>query len=279
MLKIGDFSKLGLVTIKTLRHYDEIGLLKPAQVDASTGYRYYSTSQLTRLNRIMALKDMGLDLQQIAQLLKQEMTPEQIQGMLRLKQVELHQQIEEGQARLARVEAWLRAFEQETVMPATDVVLKQVAPLQVAQVNFVLADWRQVSPTLTRVFVQLQAYIQQQGASWRIPGITLFSNGEHVHEHISISACLTFAGTLGEGLLPDGGPVKIVELPGVETMASVIHHGSFSTLQLAYTILLKWIESNGYTITGPSRELNLVYDPNGDETQYVTEVQFPVTKQ
>ncbi|GHO58362.1 MerR family transcriptional regulator [Ktedonobacter robiniae] len=153
MLKIGDFSKLSLVTIKTLRHYDEIGLLKPAQVDASTGYRYYSTSQLTRLNRIKALKDMGLDLQQIAQLLKQEMTPEQIQGMLRLKQVELHQQIEEGQARLARVEAWLRAFEQETVMLATDAELKQVAPLQVAQVNFVLADWgRSARPLLVSLF-------------------------------------------------------------------------------------------------------------------------------
>ncbi|WP_201381743.1 helix-turn-helix domain-containing protein [Ktedonobacter sp. SOSP1-52] len=141
MLKIGDFSKLGLVTIKALRHYDELGLLKPARVDASTGYRYYAASQLTRLNRILVLKDLGLELQQIAQLLDQDVTPEQIRGMLRLKQVEFHQQVEEGKARLTRVEAWLRAFEQEAMMPPYDIVLKRVAPLRVAQVGFVAPNW------------------------------------------------------------------------------------------------------------------------------------------
>ena len=95
MLKIGDFSKLSLVSVKALRYYDERGLLKPARVDPSTGYRFYSVSQLSRLNRILALKDLGLDLSQIAQLLDLELTPDQIRGMLRLKQVELHQQLAE----------------------------------------------------------------------------------------------------------------------------------------------------------------------------------------
>jgi len=66
MLKIGDFSKVSLVSVKALRYYDELGLLKPARVDAFTGYRYYSASQLPRLNRILVLKDLGLSLQQIA---------------------------------------------------------------------------------------------------------------------------------------------------------------------------------------------------------------------
>jgi DNA-binding transcriptional MerR regulator len=116
MLKIGDFSKVSLVSVKALRYYDELGLLKPARVDALTGYRYYSASQLPRLNRILVLKDLGLSLQQIAYLLDQELTPDQIRGMLRLKHVELHQQLEEGQARLERIEAWLQAFEQEAMM-------------------------------------------------------------------------------------------------------------------------------------------------------------------
>lgn len=128
MLKIGDFSKLSLVSVKALRYYDERGLLKPAHVDTSTSYRFYSASQLTRLNRILAMKDMGLDLSQIAFMLDQEPTPDQIRGMLRLKQVELHQQLTEGQAQLTRIEAWLHAFEQEAIMPAYGVVLKKVAP-------------------------------------------------------------------------------------------------------------------------------------------------------
>jgi DNA-binding transcriptional MerR regulator len=276
MLRIGDFSKLGLVTIKALRHYDTIGLLKPARVDETTGYRYYSASQLTRLNRILVSKDMGLELEQIARLLDQDLTAEQIRGMLRLKRVELQQQVEEGQARLARVEAWLQAFEREAVMPAYDIVLKKVMPLRVAQVRFVAPDWGHVSPTLGRVFFQLQRYIREQEANWHIPGITLFYNAEHIHEAISIAACLTFDGSLTDGSLIDGEEVKVVELPALEAAASVIHHGSFSTLHLAYNAMLKWIESNGYTTAGPNRELNLAYDPDGDESQYVTEIQFPV---
>jgi len=96
VFKIGDFSRLSLVSVKALRYYDELGLLKPARVDEFTGYRYYSASQLTRLNRILAMKDMGLSLEQIALLLDKELTPDQIRGMLRLKQVELRQQLEEA---------------------------------------------------------------------------------------------------------------------------------------------------------------------------------------
>ena len=95
MLKIGDFSKLSQVSIKALRLYDEMGLLKPISVDRSSGYRFYSASQLPRLNRIIALKDLGFSLEQITQLLNEEVSPEQIRGMLRLKQADLQQQIEE----------------------------------------------------------------------------------------------------------------------------------------------------------------------------------------
>ena len=113
MFKIGEFSKLSHVTVKTLRYYDKIGLLKPAEVDRFTSYRYYSASQLPRLNRILALKDLGLSLDQIARLLDHDLPPDQIRGMLRLKQVELQEQLEEEQARLARVEQRLSQIEQE----------------------------------------------------------------------------------------------------------------------------------------------------------------------
>ena len=273
MFKIGDFSRLSLVSVKALRYYNELGLLKPARVDEFTGYRYYSASQLTRLNRILVLKDLGLSLQQIALLLDQELTPDQIRGMLRLKQVELHQQLEEGQARLARIEAWLQAFEQEAIMPAYDVVLKKVAPLQVAQVRGVAPSMEQIGPTLDRLFDQVLGYLSQHGAAPVGPGITLYYDTEYCERDISVGACLSF-----EGSLNDGEEVKVVELPAVETMASVIHHGSFSSMNQAYNAILKWIETNGYHISGPNRELNLEYERGGDQSKFVTEVQFPVEK-
>ena len=97
MIKIGDFSKLSLVSIKTLRYYDEMGLLKPVHVDQFTGYRYYSASQLPRLHRILALKDLGFSLEQIARVLNEGVSLEQLRGMLRLRQVELQQRISEEQ--------------------------------------------------------------------------------------------------------------------------------------------------------------------------------------
>ncbi len=113
MLKIGEFAKKTQVTVKTLRHYDRLGLLKPAWIDRFTGYRYYAQEQLPRLNRIMVLKDLGFTLQQTGRILQNELTVDELRGMLRLKCAELEQHIEEEQARLARVEARLRQIEHE----------------------------------------------------------------------------------------------------------------------------------------------------------------------
>jgi predicted transcriptional regulator YdeE len=113
MLKIGEFAKEADVTVKTLRHYARLGLLKPAWIDRFTGYRYYAREQMPRLNRIMALKDLGFTLEQIGRILTENLTVDELRGMLRLKCAELEQRIEEEQARLARVEARLRQIEHE----------------------------------------------------------------------------------------------------------------------------------------------------------------------
>ncbi|MCA9980244.1 MAG: MerR family transcriptional regulator, partial [Anaerolineales bacterium] len=101
MFKIGEFSKLGQVSTRMLRHYDKLGLLKPSHTDRFTGYRYYTIVQLLTLHRILALKDLGLSLQQIESLLQTDDVPlAQMQGMLRLKQAEIRQQLAEEQMRL-----------------------------------------------------------------------------------------------------------------------------------------------------------------------------------
>lgn len=132
MLKIGHFSKLSHVTVKALRLYDQLGLLKPAHVDHFTGYRYYSADQLPRLNRILAFKDLGFSLEQIAKVLDENLPPAEIRGMLRLKYAELQRLVEEEQARLLRVEARLKQIEREDTMLNYDIVLKTVEPIKVA---------------------------------------------------------------------------------------------------------------------------------------------------
>jgi DNA-binding transcriptional MerR regulator len=105
MLRIGEFSRIGQVSVKTLRYYDTVGLLKPIVVDPATGYRYYAFEMLPKLNRILALKELGLSLEQIKQLLNDGLSAEQLRGMLKLKQVEIQQQMADEQEKLARVEA------------------------------------------------------------------------------------------------------------------------------------------------------------------------------
>src|SRR5215216_1294862 len=103
MIRIGDFSKLSRVSVKTLRFYDEMCLLKPIEVDRITGYRYYEFDQLPRQHRILALKDLGFSLEEIGRLLEGDLSTEQMRGMLKLRQAEIRQ----------RVELWLRQIEQE----------------------------------------------------------------------------------------------------------------------------------------------------------------------
>ena len=102
MLKIGEFSKLARVPVKTLRYYDDLRLFRPAWVDRFTGYRYYTLLQLPRLNRILALRELGFPLAQIERLLRDDLPPRELQRLMELRAAELRQQVEAEQARLAR---------------------------------------------------------------------------------------------------------------------------------------------------------------------------------
>src|SRR5919108_2294218 len=108
MFKIGEFSRLSRVSVRMLRHYDQLGLLTPSQTDPFTGYRYYSAEQLPRLNRIIALRELGFSLEQIASMLEDDLSTEQLLGMLKLKRAEVEQQMQMEQERLTRLEGRIR---------------------------------------------------------------------------------------------------------------------------------------------------------------------------
>jgi DNA-binding transcriptional MerR regulator len=105
MFLTGEFSQISRVSKRLLHYYDEIGLLKPAHIDQHTGYRYYSASQLSQLNRILALKDLGLSLDHIAGMMQADVSDEEIHGMLLMKKAELEQTLREDMQRLRGIEA------------------------------------------------------------------------------------------------------------------------------------------------------------------------------
>lgn len=273
MLRISDFAQLSRVSPKALRLYDRLNLLKPIATDAETGYRYYSASQLSRLNRILVLKDLGFSLEQIGQILDENLSIETIRTLLQLKQTEIQQRLLADQDRLMRVENQLQKLEQEGKMPNYDVVLKSVESQLVAATTGVIPNYAECAPIFNQLFDQAYDHVAKQGLKRVGAGIALYHDTKLRDHHIPVEA----AASIYEPI-PSGDGVWVYELPSVETMVCVVHHGTFTTLEQAYSALLAWVEHNHYQIIGATREVYLQYERGGDPTQYVTEVQIPVEK-
>ena len=275
MIRIGDFSKLSRVSIKALRFYDEMGLLKPVSVDCFTGYRSYEFDQLPRLHRILALKDLGFSLEEIGRLLESALSAEEMRGMLKLRQAEIRQQVQEEAERLERVEQWLRQIEQEDSMSKYDVVIKKIEPIKIAAVRGVVPT----PPEQGGLWSELEGYLTAQHVHPTGPCFALYHDEEHKERDWDIEACEPIGGELKASKR-----VKVYTLPAVEMMACTIHHGPFVTIGEAYDAILKWVDENGYRIYGPGREIYVRVAEEGQgmvsqtDPETVTEIQFPVAK-
>ena len=268
--KISAFSRLGQVSIKALRLYDQRELLTPAQVDADTGYRYYKAEQLPRLHRILALKAMGFSLEQIGQLINDSLSSQQMQAMLKVKQVELKHQLAEGQQRLANITAHLKHVQEEHTMPDYDVILKAVEPIQ-----HVLSI-RETIPTYTAIgtlFTEMIGHLAQQQAQPQGPAAGIWHDPEYKERDVDAEAIMIVSETVS-----GTDRIQIKALPALAQVAAVIHRGSYSTLNQAYGAITHWIEESGYQVTGPNREIYLQGGAEQDNTSYITEIQFPVAK-
>jgi predicted transcriptional regulator YdeE len=272
MLKIGDFSKLAQVSVKTLRYYGKLGLLEPTWIDRFTGYRYYTLDQLPRLNRILALKDLGFSLEQIKRMLREDLPAAELRGMIQVKYAELERLVDAEHARLTRVAARLQQIEQEGEMPVYEVVLKPVPSQQVVGIRDKVGDYSRIGHLLTELRAHLRDNLIDLDTT--TPFMALYYDREHNDHHIDIEAAVVLSQPL-----QSTGRTMVHELIGVETMAFTLHQGSYETLPGAYGALVEWVESNGYQINGPNRDLYLRGPGSGVEiNQYVTEVQFPVAR-
>ncbi|GAA3032924.1 hypothetical protein GCM10020229_50470 [Kitasatospora albolonga] len=176
MFSIGDFAKHGRVSVRMLRHYDAIGLLAPARVDPFTGYRGYEAAQLSRLNRIIALKDLGFTLQQVAAVIDEQVSPEELRGMLRLRRAELAAAVAEAESRLTRVESRLRSIESEGHMPADDIVVKSLPAVRVARLSAVAESFEpeHITPVAGPLFDRLCRLVEEAGLTVAGPGLGRF---------------------------------------------------------------------------------------------------------
>lgn len=268
MLKIGDFSALAQVSIKTLRFYDQMGLLQPAHIDSATGYRYYSASQLSRLHRILALKDFGFSLEQIGQALDAKVSSEQMRGMLLLRQAEQQRHVEEEHDRLSRLNSRIRLIEQEGRM-SNEVVLKTAPKQWIASVRETIPAYNKVGSLYPKVSAALGPAMGSV-----LYGVALWHNTEFKESDVDAEA-----GFYLKEKAPAVDGVSVHQLPET-TIASAMHNGSYQRLPEAYEGLLHWVAENDYQVAGPIRELYLKISMpvRQDDESYVTEIQVPVRK-
>src|SRR3984957_10324881 len=270
MLNIGEFARLGQVSPRMLRHYDETGLLKPREVDPQTGYRLYDVASLGRLHRLLALRDLGFTLEQIRPLLDDDLPVEQMRGMLRLGRAQIEQNVAAEQARLRRVEAHLRALEGSNTMQLQDVVIKQAESIRLAEAVGTAPGYgaENLGPLFTRLIPEVIEHLTRAGVK---PGILV----GHYEAPLDDGSVVLHAGfDIADQDVPSTEVVQVVDLPAVQ-VASVIHRGTMEDIDSAFEALVRWIQEGGYRSAGGSRELYHEMHLE-DLTRSVTELQIPV---
>lgn len=272
MLTIGDFARLGGVSVRMLRHYDATGLLEPARVDPASGYRYYAVDQLNRLDRLLALKDLGFTLDRVRTVLDDEVSPDELRGMLRLRRAELAGQLAADTARLVRVEARLRAIESESTMNTLTDKDFEVGPAtghRLAAATASVEDMSQVGPAVGPLFERVAAALgpAAAAATATVAQYTVSDDG-------GVDVLVGFP---WDDAAPAGADLRVVDLPPVPTCAVTTYRGPVARIGEAWQGFVRALDAAGWQLDGPCREVYLA-TPFDDPDAWVTELRQPVRK-
>lgn len=267
MLKIGLFSKLSLTTIKTLRYYEQEHLLMPAYIDKFTGYRYYETYQLLELNKIISLRQLGLSIEDI----KDIMAGSSLEQHLEKRKEVLKQELAVSKMQLTRIENILENKESESMK--REVIVKELPAYTVFYKEGVLSSYADITDFI------LTAGAETGKANPNLKCIQPdycfmeYLDGEYRDTNIKArySQAVEKAGLETEN-------IKFKTLPSV-TVASIYHKGAYETLGETYAYILNWVEEQGYQIDGGIREsyIDGMWNKENQE-EWLTEIQVPITK-
>ena len=273
MYSIGDLAQRGGVTPRMLRHYHELGILVPADVDDATGYRRYHESQLADLLQVLAMKGLGFALIEIKRVLDGGAGPAELRGMLLLRRAELESELDQAAAQLQRVEAHIQRLEnQMNGQPVNDVTVttKPLPPVHLAVASgvspsFASAD---IGPVIQPLYPQLVDALNAAGIEILGPSIAYYDDaadgGVGVHAGFPVEESVT--------AVPG---VEIVDLPEVELAATAIHMGDLATVDVdTVAAMFDWIHAHGFRTTGYSREHYL--ECPDDLALWRTEMQIPI---
>ena len=271
MLKIGDFSKLSRVSIRMLRHYDELGLLVPKTTDNFTSYRYYAEDQLPIAGRIVALRDMGFGLAAIGEILRSYDNPQALAEFLAVKQAEVQAEVEETSRRLLLLDTAIKRLRKDETAMNYSVSLKTLQERTVASVRKVIPSYDQEG-MLWGILMQETAPLGMQQTD---PSNTLalFHDDGFKEHDVDVEVQMTVKGSY-----PNTENVVFKTEPAVE-YASATYKGSYEQTTAVNQAVAAWVQDNGYEFGGM---MFCIYHVSPHETQnpdeYVTEVCYSIKK-
>jgi DNA-binding transcriptional MerR regulator len=261
---IGDFARLGNVSLRALRFYGQAGLLLPAHIDSENGYRHYDPRQLVQLHQIQLFKETGLSLREIRELLARGLTQRELRNIFYERRAVLIKRMQEDSGRLARLDAQLHALESKQNGVLAEVRLRQTQPAWVVSLREKIHRYEEAEEMFKEVERRAgRARITgERAALWH----SCASDGPAIDCEV-----LRFL----KQPVSLRGAIRTFELPAV-TVASVVHFGSDHTIENSYRTLAAWLASGEFRLCGPKREIYWVEAQRGSEAEALTEIQFPV---
>jgi DNA-binding transcriptional MerR regulator len=271
MFTTGEFSRLAQVSKRLLRYYDQIGLLRPAHTDPLTGHRFYHAEQLPTLNRILALKDLGLSLDQIRRMLSDQVSTDEMQGMLLLRKAEIEQQLQSELQRIRNIEARLQSIRDAESHSALNVVVKRIPSQPVLSVR---AEVESLEAGMAICEQVMNALPDSRPYGWLFA--ILYSDGiDDGPLDVEVGRILQ-VDSHAPVALRDGLQLRERVLPPVQTMATYVVEGWTESIVTGYSAIATWAEINGYRLAGAPREIALQLPTTMGGDDGVAEIQFPV---
>lgn len=271
MLRIGDFSKLSMVSIRMLRHYDELGLLTPAVTDPFTAYRYYGEDQLAVAGRIKALKDMGFGLAAIGEIIRSEGDKSVLVQHLRIRQAELEEQSNLTARQLRLLQTAISRLGKDDINMSYSVILKELPDRYVASVRRVIPEYQQEG-VLWKIMMEELAPLNLQQAD-PCYATAIFHDMEHKEADVDVEVQMAY-----KGIHNNTANVVFKTEPRV-LVASATYTGSYEQMPAVNEAVASWIKDNGYEFCGAAFNIYHVspYDTKNPD-EFVTEVCYPVRK-
>ena len=268
MFRIGEFSKMGRTTVKTLRYYDEIGLMKPETTDPVTGYRFYMTGQLILLHKIQSLRQIGLSIEEI-NLILMGLNPT---PTLEKRRAELLDELALCQDQLSRIEFILQGKEEDCFMNY-QAIIKDLPECIVYSKQMVVPNYDAYFELIPAIGEKLKRKYPDLKCMVPPYCFIIYLDGEYKESDIHVEFCEAV-----DQMRPDFEDIQFKKIRPV-TAVAVMHKGPYAGLSEAYAYILKWVEENGYVACEPPREsyIDGIWNKD-DEADWLTEIQVPVVK-